>query len=101
MVREEKDPIKERARERREAVRNLHLLRDIAIDAFESRKAALKGDGVAGRWFSPLELHVLPKLGRMPVAEIDQRDIRDALLPIWHAKANRVKRSSSILRFRT
>ncbi|WP_276947233.1 integrase arm-type DNA-binding domain-containing protein, partial [Haematobacter massiliensis] len=60
------DPIKERERIRREAARNLHLLNDISLDAFEARKAELKGDGAAGRWFSPLEIHVLPKLGRVP-----------------------------------
>lgn len=41
------DPIKQREKERREALRNLHLLNDIATDAFESRKAELKGDGEA------------------------------------------------------
>ena len=86
-VRNGLDPIKERERARREAARNLHLLKDIAADCFESRKAELKGDGKAGRWFSPLELHVLPKLGAMPVADIDQTDIRDCLAPIWHNKA--------------
>lgn len=35
-VRENKDPIKERERLRREAARNMHLLKDIAVDAFES-----------------------------------------------------------------
>lgn len=81
------DPIKERERRRREAARNIHKLKDIALDAFESRKAELKGDGRAGRWYSPLELHILPKLGKVPVAEIDQKDIRDTLAPIWHSKA--------------
>lgn len=87
VLRDGKDPIKERDRLRREAARNIHLLKDIAADAFESRKAELKGDGTAGRWFSPLELHILPKLGKAPVADIDQKDIRDALAPIWHKKA--------------
>lgn len=82
-----KNPIRERERQRRDAERSMHLLSDIAADAFESRKAELKGDGKSGRWFSPLQLHVLPKLGKMPVSEIDQRDIRDALAPIWHEKA--------------
>lgn len=68
VVRQGKDAIKERERRKRVAERNAHLLHDIALDAFESRKADLKGDGVAGRWFSPLDLHVLPKLGRMPVS---------------------------------
>ena len=87
MVRQGLDPIKERERLRREAARNIHKLTDIALDAFESRKAELKGDGKAGRWFSPLELHILPKLGQVPVADIDQKDIRDTLAPIWHTKA--------------
>lgn len=81
------DPIAERERERRDAVRSLHLLADVARDAFEARKAELKGDGMAGRWFSPLERHVLPKLGRVPVADLDQIAIRDCLAPIWHTKA--------------
>lgn len=83
-----KDPIKERERQKRDAQRNMHLLQDIAMDAFESRKAELKGDGKAGRWFSPLELHVLPRLGKVPVSDLDQIDIRDTLKPIWHAKAS-------------
>ncbi|WP_298861573.1 site-specific integrase [uncultured Sulfitobacter sp.] len=81
-----KDPIKQREADRRAAQRNMHILRDVAADAFESHKTSLKGDGKAGRWMSPLELHILPKLGGMPVAEIDQIDIRDTLRPIWKAK---------------
>lgn len=91
--RDNRDPIKERERLRREAASNLHLLKDVALDAFESRKAELKGDGVAGRWFSPLELHVLPKLGKTPIGEIDQKDIRDALGPIWHVKADTARKA--------
>ena len=97
VVRQGKDAIKERERQRREAERNMHLLQDIAQDAFESRKAELKGDGKAGRWFTPLELHVLPKLGGMPVSEIDQRDIRDTLGPIWHVKADTARKAMNRL----
>ena len=92
-----KDPIKQRQAIQRDSERNMHLLSDIAVDAFESRKAELKGDGKAGRWFSPLELHVLPKLGKMPVSEIDQRDIRDTLAPIWHDKAHTAKKAMNRL----
>ncbi|MGA0539718.1 tyrosine-type recombinase/integrase [Neotabrizicola sp. VNH66] len=87
------DPIKDRVRLKREAARNLHLFKDIAQDAFESRKAELKGDGKAGRWFSPLELHVLPKLGKVPVSDIDQIDIRDTLAPIWHSKSETARKA--------
>jgi integrase len=97
MVRQGLDPIKQREREQREAVRNLHILQDVALDAFESRKAELKGDGKAGRWFSPLELHVLPKLGKVPVGEIDQTDIRDTLAPIWHTKADTARKAMNRL----
>ena len=38
---------------RRPSGRRLQLWR---TEAFEARKAQLKGDGKAGRWFSPLEL---------------------------------------------
>lgn len=91
------DPIKERERLRREAERNLHILSDVARDAFESRKAELKGDGKAGRWFSPLELHVLPKLGKVPVADIDQTDIRNTLASIWHEKADTARKAMNRL----
>jgi len=92
------DPIEHRRSERRKAIRARHLLRDVALDAFESRKAELKGDGKAGRWFSPLELHVLPKLGKRPVAEITQVDIRDTLEPIWHTKASTAMKAADRLK---
>lgn len=83
-----KDPITERARREREvSARDLSLC-TIAKEAFEARKAELKGDGAAGRWFSPLSIHILPKLGKMPVTEIHQNSIRDVLAPIWHTKAD-------------
>lgn len=97
VVRDGGDPIKDRIRQRREKERNLHLLADIASDAFEARKAELKGDGKAGRWFTPLDLHVLPKLGKVPVADIDQIDIRDVLAPIWHAKAETARKAMNRL----
>lgn len=87
------DPIKERQRLKREHERNLHVLADVAADAFEVRKAELKGDGKAGRWFSPLELHVLPKLGQVPIGEIDQIDIRNTLAPIWNKKAETARKA--------
>ncbi len=93
LVRQGVDPIRERQRVKLEAIRNLHSLRDIALDAFESRKAELKDDGKAGRWLSPLEHHVLPKLGGVPVAEITQIDIRDVLRPIWHEKADTARKA--------
>uniref|UniRef100_UPI0035CEC2C0 tyrosine-type recombinase/integrase n=2 Tax=unclassified Bartonella TaxID=2645622 RepID=UPI0035CEC2C0 len=87
VLREGRDPIQERDKQKREAISNLHYLKDIAVDAFESRKAELKRDGKASDWFSPLRLYILPKLGCLPVSEITQTEIRDTLSPIWHTKA--------------
>ena len=86
------DPIKKRAEASRQAVR-VKTFGEIVTEAFEARKAELKGDGKAGRWLSPLEVHVLPRLGKVPVVEIDQTDIRDVLAPIWHAKADTARKA--------
>ncbi|WP_345117795.1 tyrosine-type recombinase/integrase, partial [Bartonella jaculi] len=90
---EGRDPIKEREKQKREAISNLHYLKDIALDAFESRKAELKGDGQNGSWFLPLRLHILPKLGCLPVSEITQTEIRNVLSPIWHIKADTARKA--------
>jgi hypothetical protein len=87
------DPVKERERERRAQRREDISLSVLTLDAFEARKAELKGDGKAGGWLSPLERHVLPKLGRVPVTDLDQRDIRDTLQPIWHTKAETARKA--------
>lgn len=88
-----RDPIKEREAETRSQRREDISLAIITADAFETRKAELKDDGNAGRWLSPLTIHVLPKLGRVPITEIDQRDIRDVLAPIWHEKADTARKA--------
>jgi len=88
-----RDPIKEREAEERAARREDISLAVLTADAFEARKAELKGDGMAGRWLSPLTLHVLPKLGKVPVTDIDQRDIRDVLKPLWHEKADTARKA--------
>ncbi len=97
VVRKGKDPIKERDRERRLAARAAPTLEMVALEAFEARKAELKNDGKSGRWFSPLELHVLPKIERVPVEEIDQQDIKNTLAPIWHEKAETARKAMNRL----
>jgi hypothetical protein len=91
-VRQGKDPIKERDRLSREAAKTNNTVSMVAIDAFEARKAELKNDGKAGRWFSPLELHILPKIGQVPIEELDQQDIKNTLAPIWHEKSETAKK---------
>jgi len=78
------DPIVERQNAK---YRTNHLTVTEAIDScFEARKAELKRDGEAGRWMSPLRVHVIPKLGRLPIEQIDQHQLKRVLEPIWHEK---------------
>lgn len=92
------DPIKERRRQREEAAKERPTLELVMAEAFEARKAELKDDGRAGRWDSPLRVHVLPKLGKTPIVEIDQNDIRNTLAPVWHAKPEAAKKALHRLR---
>ena len=73
------DPIKERRTLKREALQSANTFEHLAHEAFEARKSELKGDGKNGRWFTPLALHVLPKLGSVPVEELAPRDLRDCI----------------------
>lgn len=63
-----------------------HLLRDVAKDCFDARKPELRGEGMAGRWYSPIEVHLLPKLGSTPVVSLNQVIIKDTLAQLWKAK---------------
>ena len=91
------DPIKHRAQKAKQVERRDTSLNNIARQAFESKKAELRGDGKAGRWFSPIELHILPKIGKMPIGDIDQNDIKKVLAPIWHKKSDTAKKAANRL----
>lgn len=91
ICRDGKDPIFERIRARREIKRL--TLKEAIESCFEARKAELKRDGEAGRWMSPLTVHVIPRIGAYPVDEIDQHVIREILGPIWHKKPDAAEKA--------
>ena len=78
------DPIDERARLRQQIDRL--SVADAIEQCFIARKAQLKGDGVAGRWMSPLKVHVIPRIGSKAIEDLDQHVLKDILAPIWHKK---------------
>lgn len=83
-IRDGLDPIQQRAKAKR-VVKRLTLKE--AIDGcYKAKQAELKKDGAAGRWMSPLSSHIIPKLGTIPVEDIDQHSLVDTLGPIWHSK---------------
>lgn len=87
------DPVSERKKARQAQVVKTVTLADVAVIAFVARQAELRADGKAGRWFSPLELHVLPSLGKRPIVSITQNDIKNTLGPIWHEKADTARKA--------
>jgi len=68
-------------------------LEEAIESCFSARKAQLKNDGKAGRWLSPLVLHVIPKIGKVPVASINQHHLKSTLAPIWHEKASTAEKA--------
>lgn len=84
------DPINERnarrEKEKREREKSDPTFAEMAEVVFEARKASLRGDGARGRWRSPLDVHIIPKIGNMAMSKIHQTDIKNALQPIWHTK---------------
>ena len=48
---------------------------------------------------SPIELHVLPKLGKIPVTEIDQSNVKRVLEPLWHTKPDTARKTASRLNY--
>ncbi|MFA8443128.1 tyrosine-type recombinase/integrase [Yoonia sp.] len=87
------DPIKERERLKREAERARHTFQDVLAEVIERKRGELKNDTSWQNWDSPLRTHIIPKLGKVPIAQIDARDIYDTLKPIWNAKAATAKKS--------
>lgn len=90
-VRDGFDPVALRREEKRKVGR---LSVEEAIQScFEARKAELKGDGQAGRWLSPLSVHIIPKIGDMAIEDIDQHVLKRVLEPIWHEKADTARKA--------
>lgn len=85
-----RDPITERKAQmeaaRLEMERHDPTLESLAQDVLEAHKGKLRNEGRAARWLSPLQVHVFPKIGRKPISEVHQTDIKAALAPIWRTK---------------
>jgi integrase len=89
-IRAGRDPIaaREAQREAEKADRDRHdpTFAEMVTTVFEARKASLRGDGERGRWRSPLDTHMIPRIGNLRMSTLHQTDIKDALAPIWRAK---------------
>ncbi len=85
------DPIVERAKQRQAP--KVVTLAEAAQGCFEAKRAELKNANAVKRWLGLLENHVLPKIGNIPVEDIDQHMIKKTLEPLWHSKAETARKS--------
>jgi integrase len=101
-IRAGRDPISTRNASKAEALAELDksnpTFEEMAEVTFEARKARLRGDGERGRWFSPLRLHVIPKIGKRRMCDLHQADIKEALAPIWRTKFPTAKKAIERIR---
>ena len=86
------DPIEVRAKAKKRKPARLTVKQ--AVDGcFEAKKAELKGEGEAGRWMSPLAVHVVPVIGKTAIEDVDQHVLKKVLEPIWHSKADTARKA--------
>ncbi|MCB0055393.1 MAG: hypothetical protein KDE45_00120 [Caldilineaceae bacterium] len=62
-----------------------------------AKQAELKNDGKAGRWLSPLSVHVIPKIGNQLIEALDQPILKSVLEPIWHDKPDVARKAANRL----
>lgn len=84
------DPIAERERireaERAAASKVEPTLAEAVDEVFAAIQPTLRDGGDRGRWRSPLDRHVLPKIGTVRLSRLTAADLRDCLKPIWRTK---------------
>lgn len=63
--------------------------------AMDAKRESLKGGGAAGRWDSPVRLHILPKLGHVAVSKLSTDMVEAVLKPIWKTKPEAARKALS------
>ena len=92
------DGIDPRERKRQEKVRERKLeaaavtFREAARIVHEHNRPTWRNEKHAVSWWQTLERHALPRIGNLPITEIDRAAILDVLLPIWTSKPETARR---------
>lgn len=85
------DPIDERTHSKR--LKRRLTVADAIEGCFKARQAELKRDGAAGRWMSPLSVHIIPVIGDRAIEDVDQHLLKRTLDPIWHEKPDSARKA--------
>lgn len=89
-LRDGEDPISVRGKAKQRSSRL--TVKEAIEGCFAARQASLKGDGKAGRWISPLQVHVIPQIGDTAIEDVDQHILKHVLEPIWHEKPDTARK---------
>ena len=87
------DPQRIKDEEKRAQAEAVPTFAELVEQTFEAIRPSLKGGGVNGRWMSPLNVHVIPKLGSLPIDKIGQGEIVRAIKPIWREKTDAAQKA--------
>jgi integrase len=80
-IRRGDDPVTERGRTKAA----IPTFREAALMVHEEHRPSWKNPKHAQQWLSTLEAHAFPRLGHLPVDQIDGPMVRDVLVEIWLA----------------
>ena len=89
------DP-RERKRQAKERERKFEAaavtFREAAGIVHEHNRPTWRNEKHAVSWWQTLERHALPRIGNLPITEIDRAAVLDVLLPIWTSKPETARR---------
>ncbi|WP_394701352.1 tyrosine-type recombinase/integrase [uncultured Propionivibrio sp.] len=89
------DPIAERRVERRKLIAEVAAavtFKEAARRYIDSQESTWQNDKHAQQWRNTIETYVAPKLGQLPVKDINLADVLSVLEPIWHTKTETASR---------
>ena len=88
------DPFLERQKERGFKVTFAYCAQKV----HELNKPTWKNEKLALQWYSSLENHVLPKIGKLPISQITSSDILNVLSPIWNTRTDTARKLKQRIR---
>ncbi len=88
------DPFLERQKERGFKVTFAYCAQKV----HELNKPTWKNEKFALQWYSSLENHVLPKIGKLPISQITSSDILNVLSPIWNTRTDTARKLKQRIR---
>ena len=59
---------------------------ETAKRVIEQKRAGWRNAAVPRNWYRSFEIHVFPRIGRVPVSEVTSADVLEILTSIWHTK---------------